>query len=190
LRSYPFIEKSNIKPQLLWMRGLAPIYNPAMAVRVAQELKMTYPDVKLYIGGTDMGLKNEIGHLINSLSLQENVELVGFMNHSKKTEYANKADIFISTSKIDNAPVCFTEMWAMGLPIVSTNVGGIPFLLENCKTGMLVNDDEALEMAAAVKRLIDSPTLAQEIITNGRKQAKRYSEEDVSIKWDTVLKGL
>jgi glycosyltransferase involved in cell wall biosynthesis len=190
LESYPFVEKASIKPTLLWMRGLSPIYNPIMAVHVVKELKMSYPSIKLYIGGTDMGMKNEIESLIHSMALQENIEIVGFMDHAKKIEFAGKADIFISTSKIDNAPVCFTEMWAMGLPIISTNVGGIPFLIENNKTGILVEDGNAIEMATAVKKVIESSAFVQQIITNGRMHTQKYSEEKVAVKWDAALKNL
>jgi glycosyltransferase involved in cell wall biosynthesis len=190
LEQFSFIEKNVIRPVLLWMRGLGAIYNPAMAVHVVKELKKTYPAVKLYMGGNDMGLKLEIEELISSLALQDNIELVGFIDHKKKLEYAQRADIFISTNRVDNAPVSVTEMWALGLPVVSTNVGGMPFLIEDGKTGILVPDDDAIAMANSIKRLIQSENLANSISTNARKQVEKYSEEKVAAKWMAVLNRL
>lgn len=187
---YPFIEKKTIQPVLLWMRSFSDIYNPEMAVKVVAELKRNYPDVKLYMGGPDMGSLEIIKEMIASLGLIENIEIVGFMNFEKKVHYANICDIYIGTNKIDNAPVTFIEMWAMGLPIVATRVGGIPYLVDDNETALLVNDNDHVGMAQGVIRLIESNEIAQRLIHNGRIKSARYSEDVVFEKWDKLLTAL
>jgi glycosyltransferase involved in cell wall biosynthesis len=187
---YPFIEKKAIRPVLLWMRSFSDLYNPPMAVRVVAELKNTYPDVKLYMGGPDLGSLEMIEEMIVSLNLQQNIEIVGFMDFEKKVHYAKLCDIYIGTNKIDNAPVTFIEMWAMGLPIVTTNVGGIPYLANDNETALLVNDDDHVRMARRITELIESNSIATKLIANGRKSAERYSEDEVFKKWDYLLSNL
>ena len=84
----------------------------------------------------------------------------------KKIEWIKIAmdhDIFINTSKIDNMPVSILEMMALGLPIISTNVGGIPFILKSRKNSILVNNNDFNSMADSIKFLIDEPEYACEI---------------------------
>lgn len=187
---YPFIDKNTIKPVLLWMRSFSSIYNPEMAVRVIAELTHHYPEVKLYMGGSDAGSLGMIKEMITSLGLEQNIEIVGFMDFSKKTYYAQLCDIYIGTNKIDNAPVTFVEMWAMGLPIVATNVGGIPYLVDDNETGLLVGDNDHIAMAQKIKDLLESKQMAGKLINNGRLKAAAYSEEAVYVKWNELLTSL
>ena len=65
--------------------------------------------------------------------LNQKIEFVGYLRKIEWLELARDHDIFINTSTIDNMPVSILEMMALGLPIISTNVGGIPFILESRK---------------------------------------------------------
>jgi glycosyltransferase involved in cell wall biosynthesis len=94
--------------------------------------------------------------------------------------YLSDSDIFLNTTNIDNTPVSIVEAMACGLCIVSTNVGGIPYLLEHNKTALLVEPNDAEAMAAAVTRLLTEPDLARELSRNARIQAGQFV-------WDIVL---
>jgi glycosyltransferase involved in cell wall biosynthesis len=190
LENYPFFNKSELKPVLLWMRAFSDIYNPAMAVRVISELKHAYPDVKLFMGGPDLGALKDMRTLIKEQNLHDNIEIVGFMDLDRKKYYADKADIYISTNKVDNAPVTFIEMWAMGLPIVSTNVGGIPYLAEDGETALLVNDNDHVAMSNKLAELLSSKSIAQKLIQKGKEKSKDYGEDIVFEKWDNHLNAL
>ncbi len=190
LKQYHFQDKQQLSPKLMWMRAFSDIYNPLLAVRVVNELKQKYPNIKMMMGGPDLGLLDETKQLISKLKLESNIEIVGFMNMDLKQYYASQCDVYISTNRVDNAPVTFLEMWAMGLPVVSTDVGGINNLLDNEITGLVVKDSDYKEMASAVDRLIEDNILAQSIIHQARLKVKNYDEEVVVPKWSELLNGI
>lgn len=188
LRQYQFQDKKSIGPRLLWMRAFSDIYNPLMAVRVVNVLRNKYPEVKMIMGGPDLGMLSATKQLIHELTLGNNIELTGFMDMEMKQQYASACDIYISTNKIDNAPVTFLEMWAMGLPVISTNVGGVPYLVENKQTGIIVNDDDYNQMADAIESLIENKENTLAIIKNARIKAALYDEAPVLQKWEATLR--
>jgi len=190
LKQYPFYNKKDIRPCVLWMRSFGGIYNPLMAVRAIDALKTYYPHVKMYMGGIDMGMQDETDLLIHELGLQNNIEIVGFMDVEKKKYYAEICDVYISTNRIDNAPVTFLEMWAMGLPIVSTNVGGVSHLVTDNEDGLLVADDDHVAMAEKIRLIIEYKTISSGLIEAGKEKVAAYDEEVVYHKWDSILSTL
>ena len=84
-------------------------------------------------------------------------------------------------------PVSLIEAMALGLPIISTNVGGIPYLIEANKTGILVEKNDVLKMAASIKNSIENPAMGVEISKNARKQAAMYDEKIVKTMWLKIL---
>jgi glycosyltransferase involved in cell wall biosynthesis len=71
---------------------------------------------------------------------------------AQKVHFGTICDICVNTSRIDNMPVALVEMCAMGLPVVSTDVGGIPHLLKHEQTGLLVPSEDVVAMADSVGR--------------------------------------
>lgn len=194
LDKFPFHEKEKTRPSLLWMRALSPVYNPEMAVEVIRLLKYEYKytDVKLYIAGPDLGAKKIIEELINKYNLRSNIELVGFITDEEKLKYASLCDVYMCTNRIDNAPVSFLEMLSLGLPIVSTNVGGIPFIVKDEESALLVNSEDSKAMAEKINILFSDPEMGKKLAANGQHIANvsRYSEEGVYNKWKTLLDKL
>ena len=100
------------------------------------------------------------------------------------------ADIYINTNRIDNMPVAVLEACAMGLPVVSTDVGGIPDLLTHGETGLLVPDDDDDAMARAVQSLLTNSELAGRISHSGRKLAESSAWERVRLLWEELFADL
>ena len=98
----------------------------------------------------------------------------------------HKFDIFINTTDFDNTPVSLMEAMALGLPIVSTNVGGLPYLIDNGKDGFLVDNKNPLAMANSIQNLIEENLT--EVATNARTKAESFSWENVRTKWLSILK--
>ena len=189
VQDYKSQHKNNLQPVLFWMRAFSPVYNPIMAVNVINELKNTYnyKNVKLYMGGPDMGLMQKARALIDQHKLRDNIELVGFVNMRNKLYFAKQCDIYMCTNNIDNAPVSFLEMMALGLPIVSTNVGGIPDLVTDNETALLVDKGDYKEMAKKIDDLLNNTALSKNLIQNGEKCIDTFSEKSVYKKWHDLL---
>ena len=99
-------------------------------------------------------------------------------------------DVFLNTTNIDNAPVSVIEAMACGLPVVSTNVGGIPYLLEHGKTALLVGPGDSDGMTGAVKRLLPEQGLYSELSANGRQLAESFDWEVVLPQWQRLLNSV
>lgn len=187
LSSYPFRLRQKLSPRLLWMRTFHPIYNPEMAVRVMANVHKEIPGATLVIAGQDKGQQSKVHQLSQQLGLQDAVTFPGYLSMSSKFQEGNVAEIFLNTNHVDNMPVSVVEACAMGLPVVATKVGGIPDLLTDGETGLLVPDDDDVAMTSAVFRLLKDPSLAETLSRNGRKLAERSSWEQIKPKWEDVF---
>jgi glycosyltransferase involved in cell wall biosynthesis len=181
LSLYSFSLRRHVRPRLVWLRAFHEIYNPTMAVSVLADLYKGFPEVTLKMIGSDKdGSLAVIRTLAEELGVDEHLVTPGKIDKSDVPRYLCKGDIFLNTTNIDNTPVSVIEAMACGLCIVSTNVGGIPYLLEHNKTALLVDPNDAKGMSAAVSRLLTEPGLAQELSANARSRAEQFD-------WDVVL---
>lgn len=187
LDAYPYRERSQINPRLLWMRTFHPVWNPAMAIRTLHKLKKHVPEASLVMAGQDKGMQSEMLALASSLGIADAVQFPGFLNMEGKLREGDAADIFISTSTTDNMPVAIIEACAMGLPVVTTRVGGIPDLLIEGETGLFVESGDDDAMVNAILRLLRDPVLTQRLSTNGRKLALRSSWSEVRKQWEQLF---
>ena len=190
LTDYPYRERRALQPRLFWMRTFDPTYNPLMAIEVLRRVRRDYPGATLVMGGQDKGLQAVVERTAHEAGLREALELPGFLDRGGKSREGERADIFINTSHIDNMPVAVVEAAAMGLPIVSTAVGGVPDLLTEGESGLLVPDRDADAMAGAVLRLLGDPDLAANLSRGGRALALRSAWESVRPQWEALFATL
>jgi len=183
---YPFKERQIFTPNILWVRAFATIYNPKMAVDVLSLLQEKYPSATLTMVGPDKDGSLEITkNYANQFNLK--VNFTGKLSKEEWTDVAKKHDIFINTTHFDNTPVSVLEAMALGLPVVSTNVGGLPFLISHQKNGYLVNDTNASEMAEQIEKIIKFPNQAIEIIGNAKNMISTMDWRVVKKQWSNLL---
>ncbi len=190
LSSYPHQQKTIFRPHLLWMRSFSDTYNPEMAVRVAIVLAQKYPDFKMVMAGTDGGTLQRIVNMVQLHQLDQVISLPGYLDHAQKIKYAEACDIYISTNRIDNAPVSLIEFMALGLPIVAVNTGGIPYLIKDGYNGLLTEPEDAEAMAKKIEMLIGHPELSKTICGNAYAYSAHYGEEAVFRKWQNFFGDL
>ena len=187
LEGYPYRLRERVTPRLFWMRAYHEIYNPLMAIRVLARLRAILPDATLAMAGQSKGMWQEVSREAHEQGVAGAFEMLGFLDEHKKREVASRCDIFINTTHVDNAPVGVVEMCAMGLPVVSTNVGGVPDLLTHEETGLLVPDGDVEAMTSAIVRLVRDPALAATLSRNGPALAARCAWPAVRPQWEQVL---
>lgn len=186
IENYKFKNRESISPKLLYVRSFAEIYNPEMAIKVLFELKKDFPNAKLCMVGPDRdGTLENVKTLVNELNLESSVEFTGVLTKAAWHKKSETFDIFINTSNIDNMPVSIIEAMALGLPVVTTNVGGIPYLVKDKTTGFLVNPNDVGAMVKSIKDLIENGT--GDITHNARKQVESYQWDVVKHKWNQLL---
>ena len=173
-------------PKLLWVRSFAKIYNPVMAVKVFLKIKKEFPEAQLCMVGPK---KDESYSKTVKFAQKNNVEVI-FTGKLTKPEWINLSkdyNIFINTTHFDNTPISVIEAMALGLPVVSTNVGGIPYLLEHNTNALLINDNDAADMTKQIKRILSEPHLAGSLSQNGKETVKAFDWELVKKQWIELL---
>ncbi|HRE79333.1 MAG TPA: glycosyltransferase family 4 protein [Flavobacterium sp.] len=187
INNYNFQKKIKLEPKILWVRSLSEIYNPKMAIDVLRMLKSNFPDAELCMIGQEKDVRiNDLLKYANSFSL--NVTFTGKLSKQDWIKLSENYDIFINTTHFDNTPVSLIEALALGLPVVSTNVGGIPYLVKDRESAILVNDSDSQAMANAINELIENPELAQKLTSNGRKLVEQFDWQIVKKQWKEILK--
>ena len=187
LENYAFQEKVFDEPKLLWVRSFSSIYNPKMAIDVLSGLKKTYPKAILCMVGPDKENLIEACKL-HAEKLNLNVEFTGKLSKEEWIELSKQYNVFINTTHFDNTPISVIEAMALGLAIVSTNVGGIPFLLTNKENALLVDDNDTNAMINAIDEIFKNNIIAKERCINSRKIVEYFDWNAVKQKWIEILK--
>ena len=126
------------------------------------------------IGRDKDGSLGRVRALARDLGVADRLELPGPVPHGDVARWLANADVFLNTTNVDNTPVSVLEAQAAGLAVVSTNVGGLPYLLEDGADALLVAPDDAESMARAVLRVVSEPGLATALAARGREKAERF----------------
>lgn len=187
IENYKFRLRSEIAPRLIWMRSFHPIYNPQLAVKAFAEVQRLYPQASLVMAGIDKGIENDVKNLAQTLGLKDSVRFAGFLDLKAKSREFSAADVYLNTNRIDNMPVSVIEAAALGLPVVATNVGGVPYLLQNGENGLLVADDDKKAMAEAILQLLSDARLTEKISRNGRLLAEKSAWKSVKVQWEMLF---
>ena len=183
---YELKTRDELTPKLLWVRAFASIYNPEMAVKVLKQLQEKHPSASLTMVGPDKD-----GSLQTTKAFAESIGVaVNFTGQLAKEDWwqlASEHDIFINTTHFDNTPISVMEAMALGLPVVSTNVGGIPFLLTDKENALLVNDDDVSNMTDAICSLLEDQQKASDLALNARHFIEQMDWNVVKEEWKRIL---
>jgi glycosyltransferase involved in cell wall biosynthesis len=189
IEAYSFQLRRQVHPRLMWLRSFHAMYNPAMALRVLAELVRDYPDMRLTMIGLDKrdGSLQRTLKLAAKLRLREHLTVTCGIHKKDVPARINQGDIFLNTTNVDNTPISVLEAMACGLCVVSTRVGGIPYLLEHDRDALLVPPDDPDAMAAAVRRLMTEPGLAERISRNARVKAEQFDINVIMPRWKELV---
>lgn len=184
---YGFKSREKITPKLLWVRAFASIYNPEMAVKVLQQLQEKHPSASLTMVGPDKD-----GSLQTTKAFAKSIGVaVNFTGQLSKEDWwqlASEHDVFINTTHFDNTPISVMEAMALGLPVVSTDVGGIPYLLTDKENALLVPDNDDKTMTEAILDLLNDEIKANQLSKNARIFIEQMDWQVVKQSWISLLK--
>jgi glycosyltransferase involved in cell wall biosynthesis len=121
------------------------------------------------------------------LDVVDKITFTGPVLKNTTAYWLNQGDIFLNTTRVDNMPVSVLEAMACGLCVVSTNVGGIPYLLENECDALLVPDGDHVAMARAVQRLVTEDGLAKRLSENARRKAEQFAWSNILPRWEKLF---
>lgn len=174
---------------LIVTRNLEPIYGIQTAIEAVALLQKTAPDIKLSIAGSGPQ-KETLEALIVQQGLESNVHLTGKLNPDEMAELYRSADIMLNPTTVDNMPNSVIEALASGVAVVTTNVGGIPYIVEDNKTALFTPVNDPAEMAKQVQHLLNDSNLYQSLINNGLIEAQKYTWAKVGNSWLNLYRSL
>lgn len=168
-------------PQIIINRNFEPIYNVESGLYAFAKIQINFPDAKLILIG-DGSLRQKLETKVKDLYLQ-NVVFTGQLQNHKVIQLLQSSDVMINPTNVDNMPISILEAMAVGLPIVSTNVGGVPFLLENEVDGILVAKNDHNALADATISILKSKELQTKLCDNASKKVEMYRWHNIQPLW-------
>ena len=124
------------------------------------------------------------------LCVIDHLTLTGSVRKEDVPKKLASGDIFLNTARIDNTPVSVLEAMASGLCVVSTNVGGIPYLVRGEYEALLVPSDNAESMAGAIRRIIVEPNLSRRLSINARHKVEQLDWSAILPRWEKLLSSV
>ncbi|MBP1202566.1 phenylacetate-CoA ligase [Duganella sp. 1411] len=164
---------------ILVARHLEPIYDNASALRALAMVRIALPHARLTVCGEGPELAR-LRALAEELGLGNAVVFAGRTEHAAMAELYRQADVVLNPSLADNTPNSVLEAWASGVPVVSTDVGGVPYLVTHDVNGLLVPAGDSCAMAQAMLSLLLDEHKARRLAIEGLLQARCYSWERVA----------
>jgi len=177
-------KKLNLSGTILISAGrLVPWKGFDKLIEIMPEILKEIPDAKLVIIGSgpeEKNLKSQISNLSAGeagLKIKENVFLVGQVSHDKALEYLKAGDVFVLNTGYEGFSHFLLEAMAMEIPIITTNVGGNPELIENGKNGILAEYNNKEELRKKIIELIKNKTLKKELTENAKQKVAEFGKE-------------
>jgi glycosyltransferase involved in cell wall biosynthesis len=173
-RFNPAGDLAAVPPTILVARNLESIYDNASAIRALALVKERVPHAQLIVAGSGPE-EARLKQLAESLDLVDSVRFTGRVDAADMPSLYHSARVSLNPSRVDNMPNSVLEALAAGVPVVSTRVGGVPYIVEHEKTALLVEPGDATDMAAAIVRILSEPALAERLRVSGLETAQIYT---------------
>jgi glycosyltransferase involved in cell wall biosynthesis len=174
LEAFHPADKPPAAPHLLITRNLEPIYDIETGLRAFAEVAQWHPDVRITVAGSGPD-REKLERLAQELGIARSVRFTGALENSDLPALYREASVALNSSLVDNFPISLLEAMASGVPIVTTRVGGIPYLVEEGSTALLVPPRAPSAMATAVLRLLEDRGLASRLRAAGLDAVQRYA---------------
>jgi glycosyltransferase involved in cell wall biosynthesis len=188
LDKFEFRERTTLRPVFLSNRNLEAHYGVDDLLRAFANIQRDIPGAVLTVVG-DGSQRNALESLAAALHLA-NTTFTGRVEHDEINRHYSASDIYLNASKIDNQPLSILEAFACGLPIVTTNAGGIPDIVTDEITGFLVPVGDFESLAKRALQLLAHQEIAPPMIENARAECTRYGWPVVCPQWLNVYQSV
>ncbi|MFK7974485.1 MAG: glycosyltransferase family 4 protein [Halioglobus sp.] len=170
-------------------RNLEPIYGLDVAIRALSIAHKVVPELRLVVAGSGPQ-RAELEALVAELGLNDTVDFCGRLSREEIVDLYHRADAALNPTHVDNMPNSVLEALACGLPVISTDVGGVPFIVQDGKTAVLVPPNDAEAMAEAMVRVRQDESLRLSLSDAGRVDVTQYAWDKVKPQWMALYERL
>lgn len=169
-------------PHFIVCRNLESIYDVATAIDAFSVIAAKHQQARLTIAGEGPE-RPRLEQQVQSLNIAEKVTFAGRLTPEQMAELYRSADVMLNTSRVDNMPNALLEAMSSGVPIVSTDAGGIPYMVEDGVTALLAPVGDWQGIADAALRLLEEERLYQRLSEQGVNEVARYRWDSVKPLW-------
>lgn len=182
LERFRFRRRDPLRPVFFANRNFEAHYNVACVLRAFARIRREIPGARLTVAG-DGPERPRLERLATDLG-RDGIRFVGRVPPDHMPRLYDEADIYLNAPDIDNMPGSIIEAFAAGLPVVSTDAGGIPYIVRTGENGLLVPRDDDEAMAASALRLLGDPAFAAGLAARAHEDCRmRYHWTAVSREW-------
>jgi glycosyltransferase involved in cell wall biosynthesis len=179
---FRFRRRAPLRPVLLSVRLLEELYAVDNTILAFEKVRAVQPEARLIVVG-DGDRRPALEALVAERGIA-GVEFVGRVPHDAMAEWFDRGEVLVNSSTIDNMPHCLIEAFAAGMPVVTTGAGGIPFIVEHERNGLIVPIGDPDALAAGVLRVLGDGELADRLVAGGRADcAARYAWTAAREEW-------
>lgn len=151
-----------------------------------------YPGIHLYIAGDNITKTKMIDKLkistyalylteqIRQGNLEKHVTFLGPLSAQEMKERMLKSHVFLSASTIENSPNSVGEAMLLGVPVVASEVGGVPDMVTDGVSGLCYTKDKQGAMASAIVRIFEDPDQAEQLSERAKRQARQRHDADAN----------
>lgn len=181
LDKFVFRERNKLRPLFLSNRNLEAHYGVDSVLRAFALVQQQIPDAVLTVVG-DGSQRQALETLGAELNLKQ-TSFTGRVEHDDIRGFYANSDVFLNASRIDNQPLSILEAFACGLPVVTTNAGGIPDIVTDGETGFVVAVDDHQALAQRAMKLLANDNIAATMVQKAREECRKYTWEVVCDRW-------
>jgi L-malate glycosyltransferase len=181
LGKFRFHSHRPLRPVILANRNFEAHYNVGCVLRAFALLQQQIPQAQLLVAG-DGSQRQKLHTLAAELNLK-NITFFGAVPPEQMPELYDRADIYLNASDVDNMPLSILEAFSCGLAVVTTNAGGIPYIVKDERNGLVVERGNSEALAQGVVRLLENQCLAERLIVQARSDCRKYTWEVVGYQW-------
>ena len=158
-------------------------------VSAVENLSKIYPEILVYMAGD--GEINQIKSLIKEKKLDNNIEVIGWINFKNKIELLKKVSTVLLPSYNEGLPMSILEGMASGKAIISTDVGGIPELVENNINGLVISPGDISALSKAISKMIEDEKFVKRCsINNLEKIEFKFSRKKMHEKISAIFNNI
>ena len=184
--------KSIEYPSILFVGGLSKVKGIDTLLNAVPIIRKKILNLCLYVAGSGPE-ENKLKELVKELNIEENVNFLGYVSEIEKYSYYKSADVCVFPSIYEPFGIVLLEAMACGKPVVASNVGGIPFVVEEGKTGLLFESGNVEDLADKIMTILKNEELREKMGEAGRERAKevtwdKIAERTVEV-YKEILKG-
>ena len=169
--------RERLLPNYICTRAHEPLYNIPCILRAFHKVQSMRPEATLMLVGDGSEHENLV-RMAEELGLQ-NVTFTGRVANEDIYTYLDRADIMLSAPTVDNMPVSVLEAMNAGLLVISSKVGGVPYMVKNNSTGLLFDSDDSDALADKMLWVLENQTVAKAITLQANKAVSRYRWENI-----------